>query len=147
MTAGAGTQHSEVGGSAAAPRSLSVNDRGRCSTQMWSRESTATPITWPSSHLSGSSCGQNGSTWRVAPGTSSCAVAAPSSALCPRPNAMPHAMRDAAIHAWCFLCIGTSLAQEPTVVRAGNLRRARTPGSNPKRRPAGTLAPRVHSST
>ena len=98
MTAGAGTQHSDVGGSTAAPRSLSVSDRGRCSTQMWSRESTATPITWPNSHLLGSGCGQNGSTWSVAPATSSC-TAAPSSALCPKTSAMPHAMTDAANHA------------------------------------------------
>ena len=74
MTAGAGTQHSEVGGSTAAPRSLSVSDRGRCSTQMWSRESTATPMTWPSSHLLGSGFGQKGSTSSTAPGTSPCAV-------------------------------------------------------------------------
>ena len=58
----------------AAPRSLSVSERGRWSTQMWSRESTATPITWPSSHLLGSGFGQNGSTSSTAPGTSPCAV-------------------------------------------------------------------------
>ena len=42
----------------------------------------------------------------MAPGTSSCAVVAPSSALCPKPRAMPHAITNAAIHAWCFRCMG-----------------------------------------
>ena len=63
MTDGAGTQHVLRGGLSVAPFSSSVSVRGRCSTQTWSWESTATLATWPNSQLLGSGLGQIGSIW------------------------------------------------------------------------------------
>src|SRR6185503_17870658 len=63
ITDGAGTQHLLRGGFSDAPFSSSVSVRGRCSTQTWSLESTATLATWPSSQLLGSGLGHDGSTW------------------------------------------------------------------------------------
>src|SRR4030081_2997300 len=62
-TEGAGTQQLLRGGFRVAPRSSSVSERGRCSTQRGSFESTARPPIWPNSQLLGSGFGQNGSTW------------------------------------------------------------------------------------
>src|SRR5712664_2497507 len=63
MTDGAGAQHLLRGGLSVAPFSSSVSERGRCSTQTWSFESTATLATWPKIQLLGSGLGQKGSTW------------------------------------------------------------------------------------
>src|SRR5690606_7686499 len=61
-TGGARRQHSERGGSCAAPSSSTGLLRGRCSTQMLSFRSTSTPATCPRIHLFGSCFGQLGST-------------------------------------------------------------------------------------
>src|SRR4029453_17898108 len=60
-TGGAGLQQSERGGFSVAPRSSSVSDFGRCTTQMRS-PFVATPAAWPISQPFGSGLGQNGST-------------------------------------------------------------------------------------
>ena len=49
----------------------------------WSRESTPTPIAFPSTHLLGSGLGQNGSTSNVGASTIGCCD---SSARCPTAN-------------------------------------------------------------
>src|SRR3954469_10834722 len=62
MTEGAGAQHLLRGGLRVAPFSSSERERGRCSTQTWSLESTATLATWPKIQLLGRGLGQDGST-------------------------------------------------------------------------------------
>src|SRR5690348_5614001 len=63
MTDGAGAQHVLRGGLSVAPFSSSVRVRGRCRTQTWSLESTATLATWPNSQLLGNGLGHDASTW------------------------------------------------------------------------------------
>src|SRR6185312_15455746 len=63
MTDGAGTQHLLRGGLSDAPFSSSVSVRGRCSTQTWSWESTATLATCPNSQLLGNGLGHDASIW------------------------------------------------------------------------------------
>ena len=96
MTGGAGRQHSASGGSASAPRSCGVRLPGRCTIQMWSRESTATPTTLPSVQLSGSGFGHVGSNAKLgAPSAPAWEAAAPAgepdSAEAPAPSAAPTA--------------------------------------------------------
>src|SRR5471030_1906037 len=62
ITDGAGAQQLLRGGFRVAPFSSSERERGRCSTQTWSFESTATLATWPKIQLLGKGLGQNGST-------------------------------------------------------------------------------------
>ena len=59
-TEGAGTQQAERGGLKVAPRSSSVMERGRWTTQTWSRASVATPAACPISQRFGNGFGQNG---------------------------------------------------------------------------------------
>ena len=60
-TAGAGMQHSACGGLSDAAFSPSGIVAGRWKTHTLSCESTATPPTWPVTHLFGSACDHSGS--------------------------------------------------------------------------------------
>src|SRR5262245_14097318 len=63
MTGGAGTQHSLSFGFATAPISVRESKvSARCTMNTWSRASTPTPITLPSTQWFGRGFGQNGST-------------------------------------------------------------------------------------